>query len=134
MKRLFLACAVAFGVGTPALALDLVCNVRDTGDGFMSPVIVFRFPDDGSKPEVFDVIIDEVYEQPIPLRARQRADGRYILSWRVSNIPARPRPATIGYRAVLNEARTQVSVSGSIRGVLNSINGKGQCQPGKFDG
>ncbi|MEM8655491.1 MAG: hypothetical protein AAGF36_12170 [Pseudomonadota bacterium] len=133
MKRLLLALAIAIGGGAPAFALDLVCNVRDTGDGFMSPVIVFRFPDDGSGAEVFDVFIDEVYEKPIAMRARQRQDGKYILSWRVSNIPARPRPATIGYRAVLNADRTAVTVSGSIRGVLNSINGKGQCAQGVLD-
>ena len=131
MKRLFLACAMAFGVGAPVSALDLVCNVRDTGDGFMSPVIVFRFPE-GGKPEVFDVFIREVKGEPIPVRVRKRADGKTILTWRVSNLPARPRPATIGYRAVLNAEQTQVTVSGSIRGVTNSINGRGQCQPGRF--
>lgn len=131
MKRLLLACAMAFGVGAPAAALDLVCNVRDTGDGFMSPVIVFRFPE-GGKPEVFDVFIREVKGAPIPVRVRKRADGKTVLTWRVSNLPARPRPATIGYRAVLNAEQTQVTVSGSIRGVINSINGRGQCQPGRF--
>ncbi|WP_299614021.1 hypothetical protein [uncultured Tateyamaria sp.] len=133
MKRLFLACAVAMGLGAPVSALDLVCNVKDTGDGFISPVIVFRFPDGGGSPEVFDVFIEETKGAPIPLRVRQRNDGRYVLTWRVSNLPARPRPATIGYRAVLNEARTQVTISGSIRGVLNSINGRGQCQPGQLN-
>ena len=123
---------MAFGVGAPASALDLVCNVRDTGDGFMSPVIVFRFPE-GGKPEVFDVFIRETKGAPIPMRARQRSDGSYVLTWRVSNIPARPSPATVGYRAVLNEARTQVTVTGTLRGVLNSINGQGRCQPGQFD-
>lgn len=133
MKKWFLACAVVLGFGAPASALDLVCNVRDTGDGFMSPVIVFRFPEGGGKPQVFDLFVEEVYGAPIPMRARQRGDGSYVLTWRVSNIPARPRPATIGYRAVLNEARTQVTVSGSLRGVINSINGQGQCQPGQLN-
>lgn len=131
MKRLFLAAAIAFGAGAPASALDLVCNVRDTGDGFMSPVIVFRFPD-GGKPQVFDVIIEQTKGAPIPLRVRQRQDGKSVLTWRVSNIPARPRPATIGYRAILNPDQTQVTISGTIRGVLNSINGEGKCQPGQF--
>lgn len=133
MKRLILAFAMTLGFGAPASALDLVCNVRDTGDGFMSPVIVFRFPDNGAKAEVFDVFIEEVYKKPVPLRVRQRPDGSYVLTWRVSNIPARPRPATIGYRAILNKDRTRVSVSGSVRGVINSINGKGQCGPGQPD-
>lgn len=131
MKRFFLACALAFGVAAPASALDLVCNVRDTGDGFMSPVIVFRFPE-GGKPQVFDVFIREVKGAPIPLRVRNRQDGSSVLTWRVSNIPARPRPATIGYRAILNAERTAVTVSGSVRGVINSINGQGVCQPGTF--
>ncbi|WP_299040951.1 hypothetical protein [uncultured Tateyamaria sp.] len=131
MKNLMLAAAMAIGIGAPASALDLVCNVRDTGDGFMSPVIVFRFPEGGT-PQVFDVFIREVKGEPIPMQVRERQDGRAILTWRVSNIPARPRPATIGYRAVLNPSRTQVSVTGSLRGVTNSINGQGQCQPGTF--
>ncbi|WP_152612937.1 hypothetical protein [Tateyamaria sp. ANG-S1] len=134
MKRFLLACAVVCGFSTPALALDLVCNVRDTGDGFISPVIVFRFPDNGGKTEVFDVFIREVYEKPIPARVRQRRDGSYVLTWRISNLPARPRPATIGYRAVLNAQRNTVQVTGSLRGVTNSINGRGQCAPGRFDG
>ncbi|MEL7131593.1 MAG: hypothetical protein AAGK77_04185 [Pseudomonadota bacterium] len=132
MKRMILICALALGFAAPVSALDLICNVRDTGDGFMSPVIVFRFPKNGN-PQVFDLFIRDTKGAPIPMRVRQRPDGKYVMSWRVSNIPARPRPATIGYRAVLNESRTQVTVTGSIRGVLNSINGKGLCQPGQFE-
>lgn len=99
----------------------------------MSPVTVFRFSEGAGDIQVFDVFIERVYGTPIKAHTRQRQDGRIILTRRVSSIPARPSPAPIGYRAVMNPQRTSVSVTGSLRAPLNSISGRVQCGEGQIN-
>ncbi|MEL7093551.1 MAG: hypothetical protein AAFN94_17630, partial [Pseudomonadota bacterium] len=48
--------------------------------------------------------------------------------WRVTNIPATPSNATVGYWADLDTEKMTVRVSGTIRGFDNDIKGRGTCE------
>ena len=130
MKTSFATLAALAALSTPALALDYVCQVRDTGNGFISPVLALQFEPGASTGAVFDIYINEVHGAPIQAKIKDRGNGKYRFTYRVNNIPARPRPARIGYRIELDTVKNTVVVRGSMPGVTNSFNGNGTCQQG----
>jgi len=132
MKRLLTVLGAVAALATPAAALEYVCQVRDTGNGFISPVLALQFEPGAANGNVFDVYINEVHGAPIQAKLKDRGNGKYRFTYRLNNIPARPRPARIGYRIELDTSKNTVIVRGSMPGVTNSFNGSGQCQPGKL--
>ncbi|WP_299729289.1 hypothetical protein [uncultured Tateyamaria sp.] len=130
MKKTTVTLAALAGLATPAVALDYVCQVRDTGNGFISPVLALQFEPGAATGAVYDVYIDVVHGAPIQAKIKDRGNGKYRFTYRVNNIPARPSPARIGYRVELDTKRNTVIVRGSMPGVTNSFNGKGTCQEG----
>ncbi|WP_299295597.1 hypothetical protein [uncultured Tateyamaria sp.] len=131
MKKFTMALSAALALATPAAALDYVCQVRDTGNGFISPVLALQFEPGATTGNVFDVYINEVHGAPIQAKVKDRGNGKYRFTYRLNNIPARPRPARIGYRIELDTSKNTVIVRGSMPGVTNSFNGSGQCERGK---
>ncbi|MCB4379931.1 hypothetical protein FZX02_05565 [Synechococcus sp. MU1644] len=124
-------CAVTM-MATPAAALDYVCKVRDTGDGFISPVLALQFEPSAKTAIVYDAIIHAVHGEPISVRFKDRGNGKFRFTYRVNNIPANPRPARIGYRIELDTNTKRVIVRGSMPGVTNSFNGNGSCEVGQL--
>jgi len=133
MRRFVYCMFLMLGLSVPAAAAQLICNVKDTGDGFVSPVIAAKLEPGQRTGQVYDVFVHEVYGAPIDAKVRKTVDGKYRLSWTVNKVPARPWPIRIAYQAVFDLSNNTVVVRGSIKGVENSINGRGQCQEGDFD-
>lgn len=130
MRTQLFGAIVAACLATPALALDYVCEVRDTGDGFISPVMTFHLDPGKSTAIVYGSVIHAVHGAPIEVKLKDRGNGRYRMNYAVSNIPARPRPARMGYRVELDTVKKTILVRGSMRGADNSFNGNGHCQEG----
>lgn len=94
----------------------------------MSPVIVFGLPAADQQPYVFDAVIEMAKGAPMVAKVKSRGGTVLRYRWRVSNIPARPSPATVGYWADLDTSNMTVKVSGTIRGFDNDIKGRGNCE------
>ena len=130
MRNTLATATVLAALSTPAFAVDYVCKVRDTGNGFISPVLALQFDPAATSGIVYDAIIHQVHGKPISAKMKDRGEGRYRFTYRVNGIPARPRPARIGYRIELDTKSNSVIVRGSMPGVTNSFNGRGTCQEG----
>lgn len=111
-----------------ASAQEIVCTLTSGGQGFMSPVILFGLPTADSKAFVYDAVIDAAKGEPIAAKVTSKGEDVLRFRWRVTNIPATPSNATVGYWADLNTATLRVRVSGTIRGFDNDIKGRGNCE------
>ena len=132
VKSTFLAAFVATVFGTAAAAQDLVCEVKDKAGGFIAPVIAFNMQAGSKQGLVYDGVIHSVHGKPIAARVTDRGNGVYRFKWRVSNVPARPSRATVGYWADVNTTANTVVISGTIKGFDNDIRGSGRCVEGKL--
>jgi len=130
MKKLLATAAVLATFASPTAALEYRYDVRDvgTGNGFISGVVAVEFEPGARTGLVYDGIVDQVHGAPIEVKLKDRGKGRYRMTYRVSNIPARPRPVTVIYTINLDTEKNTIVIRGSIRGYSNLIGGKGTCK------
>ncbi|GIT86914.1 hypothetical protein [Roseobacter sp. OBYS 0001] len=128
MKKFLVTTAALAAFASPAVALEYVCDVRGNGEGFVSSVVALQFEPGAGTAMVYDAVIDAVHGEPIEVDLKDRGRGRYRMTYRVSNIPARPRPLTILYTINLDAEKNTVVIRGTMPGYSNLVGGKGTCK------
>ena len=132
MTKQFLAALFLCGSAVAASAQSYVCDIKTNGDGFVPPLVGFQLDTQSGTAMVFDRNIAFVHEKPIPARVRKTNAGAWEMSWNLT-IPASPRDAQVRYRMSFDPATKGVIVRGKIRHASNDVNGRGTCQPRKFN-
>ncbi len=130
MKKFLVTTAALAAFASPAVALEYVCDVRGNGESFISSVVALQFEPGARTGLVYDGIIDLVHGAPIEVKLNDRGNGRYRMTYRVSNIPATSGPVTVIYTLNLDTEKNTVVIRGSIPGYSNMIGGKGTCKKG----
>ena len=132
MKYIGIGALMASAIAAPSVAAEFVCQVRDIGNGFMTPVLAVQFEEGAATGLVYDAIIHLVHGEPIEVKMTDRGNGKFRFTYRLNDIPANPSPVDISYRIDLDTADNTVALRGLIPGVENSIIGKGQCEKGRL--
>ena len=127
MKISFAAAYLAACVATAASAQTYICDIKSTGDGFMSEVVLFELVDGSGTATVFDQLINWAVGDPIKARVRQMAGGQTELSWNLK-LPTKPFQADASYRMLVAQDRKSVVIRGTLRRTDNSPSGNGTCR------
>ncbi len=132
MRKTLIAASFVALAGTPALAFNFVCQVKDMAGGVISSVVAMSYDEGSDKALVFDGVIKAATDKPMAAKIKDRGNGKYRLTYRVNDIPTTTRKVDINYRIEIDTRTKAMTMRGLIPGVENSIIGKGQCETAKW--
>ncbi len=106
------------------------CEINDFGTGWMGPRMIISVDESEQTAMVFDGIIAEVVEVPVPAQVSRRSESSLRLNWTVKNIPVSNvnTKETAKYKAILNTRTHKVTVSVQLNYFDNEPRGTGKCK------
>ena len=106
------------------------CEIKNRSrDGVVPPKYWVILENNDQQVSVFDGRIAQLYgENALPVRSTRRGENKFMLKYKLEEVPGTDGPMAIDYRATFDRAALTVRVNGVVSGYANNSHGSGACK------
>lgn len=131
MNRFFGACFFALSTSAAsAEPISYLCNYTDnTGRTGLHEKAVYVIDADLGTAMALDPYINQSHGAPIPTSVKVLKPGRFLLKWKLTDIPVRSSGSTLigSFAARVDTTRMKSTISVTLHGGDRPVRGSGSC-------